>query len=520
MKRIVFIFGLLLPLFAAGQRLDRLPPASEIPREYRAQFRATLKEYNARAERLRAQGFDIVLDELSSVPTLQVIPGTSAQTNWGKDLLLPADLQTRILNECTKRVVVKVTDTGGKLTHPDLQEGQRPGSRYTGEPLLDDGNGHGTHCAGIIAGKDIGLAYGLVKKGLLTFKPVKFLTNAGGGSFTWVAQGYAGERAEDIALRAQGTAVIYSGSFGGGTAIIPVVETELQKSVQAGAYFIFAAGNTGGPVNYPAMSPFGIATASLDRSIVASSFSSKGEQILIAMPGQNINSTYKDGTYTVLSGTSMATPFLSAAAAIALSKWGIALLPTQEALRAYLAKIATDIPPSGKDDATGFGIAYIRSILDTQPGGTPPPPPPPPVDPEKVLATTRIENVTMRYSFAGENTLRNLNVISLELYGAGETAESALKAIRETADRYFANSYIAEIPKTGKGVESGLLGAAYWTVTFLNYTGRPIGLRGVRIVAKGEGATDVPIVLENIFDRAVDDLPASYEGVRPQLRKH
>jgi hypothetical protein len=524
MKTKLSIFFL---LFAAtmlqGQRLDRLPPASEIPREYRSEFRANLREYHRRADLLRQNGYDIVLDDLEQVPTFATFATTAAQTNWGEQMLLPPALRDRVKAECTHPVVIKVTDTGGKLTHSALVKGQLPGSSYTGESDPEDGNGHALHVAGIIGADAFGLAFPLIEKGLLKFKPVKILGNAGGGSFSWVSTCYATERPEDLNYIKAKTAVIYSGSFGGGTALIAPVEAELKKSTEAGVFFAFAAGNTGGPVNYPGNSPYAITCASLDQSMAVSSFSSRGPEVDNAKPGRSINSTYKAGGYATLSGTSMATPFLSAAMAIAISKWGLDYFPTTDAMKAYLAKVSTDLSPPGRDDPSGWGVAFIVSILNTKPdGGTPPPPPPPPppVEPEKVLATTVLNNVAMRYSFAGESTLRNLNIVSLELYGAGETTEKALQAIRETADRFFASSYIAEIPKAGKGVESGLQGAAYWTVTFLNYTGRPIGLRGVRIVAKGEAATDAPFILENIFDRAIDDLPSSYEQGSPQIRRY
>lgn len=510
--RKLFFFLLLLPVLASAQKSVFLPPPGEVAKEYRREYRARLTEFARNYEQLKAEGYDIILDDLSSIPTAVSIPTVSAQTNWGEQVLLPADVRARVLNECTRKVVIKITDTGGKLSHPDLQQGQITGSSYTGETDAEDGNGHATHVAGIIAGKDLGLAYELVKKGLLTFKPVKVLTNAGGGSFTWVAQAYAAERADDVALLAQGVAVIYSGSFGGGTAIIPAVETELQKSIQAGAYFIFAAGNTGGPVNYPAMSPLAIATASLDQSIVASSYSSRGPEVLAGMPGRNINSTYKDGTYAVLSGTSMATPFLSAAAAIALSKWGIALLPTQEALRAYLSKIATDIPPTGRDDATGYGIAYIRSILDTQPVGTPPPPPPP-VDPAPSIQvqTTVDDGFVIRYRFVGDQKDRILQIKEITMFTSATTAESSIEQARAYCREYFPAHQIVEIP-----LKDGLDGAAFWAGQFFEYWGKnnnkPLQIDFIT-VADEQGRSFV----RGGFDRA--ELPESYEGSGPRLVK-
>lgn len=512
--RKLFFFLLLLPVLASAQKSVFLPPPGEVAKEYRREYRARLTEFARNYEQLKAEGYDIILDDLSSIPTAVSIPTVSAQTNWGEQVLLPADVRARVLNECTRKVVIKITDTGGKLSHPDLQQGQITGSSYTGETDAEDGNGHATHVAGIIAGKDLGLAYELVKKGLLTFKPVKILNNSGGGSFTWVSQAYASERTNDAQLRAQNIPVIYSGSFGGGTAIIQPVEDEITKSIQTGAFFIFASGNTGGPVNYPAMSPYVIATASLDQSIVASSYSSRGPEVLAGMPGRNINSTYKDGTYAVLSGTSMATPFLSAAAAIALSKWGIALLPTQEALRAYLSKIATDIPPTGRDDATGYGIAYIRSILDTQPVGTPPPPPPPPpVDPAPSIQvqTTVDDGFVIRYRFVGDQKDRILQIKEITMFTSATTAESSIEQARAYCREYFPAHQIVEIP-----LKDGLDGAAFWAGQFFEYWGKnnnkPLQIDFIT-VADEQGRSFV----RGGFDRA--ELPESYEGSGPRLVK-
>lgn len=513
MKRIIFLFLTFLPLFAIGQRLESvLPPPSEVAKEYRPTYRKLVQADEQRRATLAEQGFDIILPAEEQVPTSISDANTLNQTNWGRDALA-AGIANRLATECVFQVVVKITDTGGKLSHPDLQVGQLVGSTYTGEATIDDVNGHATHCAGIIAAQGLGLAWPLVSSGKVRFKPVEVLTDGGGGSFTWVQNAYSTERAEDVAFRQAGTAVVYSGSFGGGTAIVGPVETEIEKSIAAGVYMFFANGNTGGPVNYPAMSPLALSIASLDQSMVASSYSSRGPETDIAMPGRNINSTFKGGTYAVLSGTSMATPFAAAAGAIALSKWGMGKLPNQAALTAYLTKIATDILPQGKDDATGFGVVFVQKILDTAPdGGTPPPPPPPPppVEPTpKVAAATVVSSGYMqRWTLQGSNTLRLLRIVEVHLFVEAETAEKSIDAAREWCEKFYPNNMIVDIPNKPTP-DGGLLGAGYWAGQFLEYFAKNNGgsLQVTKLVVADETGRTFEVMG---FDRA--DVPAEYGG--------
>ena len=519
MKRLILFFLLATcAIYAQAQRIEPiLPPASQVAKEYRPTYRKLVQADEQRRATLERQGFDIILPAEEQVPTLISNANALNQTNWGRDALA-AGVAERLATECVFPVIVKVTDTGGKLSHPDLQTGQLTGSTYTGEATLDDVNGHATHCAGIIAAQGLGLAWPLVSSGKVKFKPVEVLTDGGGGSFTWVQNAYSTERAEDVAFRQSGTAVVYSGSFGGGTAIVGPVETEIEKSMQAGVYMFFANGNTGGPVNYPAMSPLALSIASLDQSMVASSYSSRGPETDIAMPGRNINSTFKGGTYAVLSGTSMATPFAAAAGAIALSKWGMSKLPNQAALTAYLTKIATDIPPTDKDDATGYGVVFVQKILDTAPdGGTPPPPPPPPpVEPTpKVAAATVVTSGYMqRWTLEGSNTLRLLRIVEVHCYVEAETAEKSIDAAKEWCDRFFPNNQIVGIPDK-LGPDGGLLGAGYWSGQFLEYFAKNNGgsLQVNKLVVADETGRTFEVMG---FDRA--EVPAEYGGqVGPRL---
>lgn len=372
---LLFAFAITMPDFAA------------------AQSRSAMRKVEKSNKKALQGGSDIVLDPIEQVPESKPLKAnriSDAPTNWGVNLLLPETVKARLRSECTKHVVLKIYDTAPNYLHSALQTGKLPGSNYTGQAGTDDLNGHSTHCAGIAAGDGFGIAFALVEKGLLKYKPVKVLTDNGSGSFNMVAQAIAGERTEDISLINSGKYVVSSWSFGGGTSIVQNVESELKKSAEAGVVFIAAAGNTGQEgVNYPGKSPYCTAIAALQQSpLIRASYSTMGPEVVTAAPGSGIFSTYKGNTYATLSGTSMATPFVAGMTCVALSKWGNEYLRTPAQVKAYLAWVCSDIAPTGKDNQTGYGVAYVISILDKDPKYTPSnpqdpsdPPQDPPADP-------------------------------------------------------------------------------------------------------------------------------------------
>ena len=172
----------------------------------------------------------------------------------------------------------------------------------------DDGNGHGTHCAGItgaLTNNSIGIA-GVAPQ--TSIYAVRVLDNQGSGTLDAVAQG--------IREAADSGAKVISLSLGapnGGTALQQAVQYAWNK----GSVIVAAAGNAGNTkANYPAYYSEVIAVASTDQSDKKSSFSTYGSWVDVAAPGSNIYSTYKGSTYQLLSGTSMATPHVAGVAAL------------------------------------------------------------------------------------------------------------------------------------------------------------------------------------------------------------
>ncbi len=426
--------------------------------------------------------FDFTIPPIERVP--QKVQGLSIQavSNWGKDLLLPADVVKLMQDSCKYPGVLKIMDTGSKQTHIDLQYRQLPGSNYTNESGLTDGNGHGTHVSGIACAKDFGLLWPLVQKGLVEWKPVQVLTAGGSGNFSWITTAVNTEYAQDQTFINSGKFVVYNASLGGGTSILPDTENAFKRSYNIGVNFVFAAGNTGQPgVQYPGKSLYGIATGSLNSNLTLSSFSSTGPEIIAAMPGAGINSTYKNNTYAVLSGTSMASPANAAAVFIARSRWG-ALLSNSDKLKAYMKWVASDLPPTGRDDQTGWGIEYIRNILTKSPkdmgGITPPPPPPVDTIPVKPLRTLTF-NIEKDYSIIWASTAtvkaksrRMMDVKSAayqpikitELvvsYQSKTDVVNSEKIVKETIEGFFKSRGLQLLP----GMDEN--DALFWTAHFL-----------------------------------------------------
>ena len=138
--------------------------------------------------------------------------------------------------------------------------------------------------------------------------------------------------------------------------------TAITKVYQAGITQVAAAGNNGGPVIYPAAYPEAIAVSATDSTNTIASWSSRGPEVDLAAPGVNIRSTYKDGYYKTLSGTSMATPHVAGTAALVLStpvgtydqngngKWDPAEVQSK------LEATTDDLGTAGKDDLYGSGL--------------------------------------------------------------------------------------------------------------------------------------------------------------------
>jgi subtilisin family serine protease len=235
-------------------------------------------------------------------------------------------------------VIVAIVDTGVQVDHPDLknniwvntaEQGGKPGVDDDGNGYVDDvygwdfrnnrpnaidDNEHGTHCAGIIGAEMNGKGTVGVSP-LVKIMPLKFLGADGSGdTATAIAA---------INYAVDNGAKVISNSWGGGGRS-QLLEEAITRAVAKGVLVVAAAGNSASNndsvASYPANYPGVISVASTDRNDALSSFSNYGSATTrIAAPGSDIYSTVIGSSYAYLSGTSMATPQVSGALALALA---------------------------------------------------------------------------------------------------------------------------------------------------------------------------------------------------------
>ncbi|GAB2767171.1 S8 family peptidase [Salinimicrobium soli] len=205
--------------------------------------------------------------------------------------------------------VVWVIDSGIDLDHPDLNVETSPELAFSAftkgkDAGFDDGNGHGTHVAGTIAALDndfgvIGVAPGA------KVVPVKVLDSRGSGSYSGVIDGVnhvaAHGKAGDVANM----------SLGGPVSV--ALDDAVKAAAATGVKFALAAGNETDDANNHSPARANHANiytiSAVDSQYRFASFSNYGNPpVDYAAPGVAIKSTWKDGGYNTISGTSMASP--------------------------------------------------------------------------------------------------------------------------------------------------------------------------------------------------------------------
>ena len=328
--------------------------------------------------------FEIRLDEIPNDPRFPELYGmrNTGQTGGtaGADIRATNawDLFTGDPN-----LLLGVIDTGIDYNHPDLAANvwtnaveaagttgvDDDGNGYVddihgydfvnndGDPM--DDNGHGSHCAGTIGGVgDNGVGVTGVNWNV-KMAGIKFLSAGGSGSTAGAIAGV--EYAIAIGCR------LTSNSWGGGGFSQELLDA-INAAGAAGQLFIAAAGNSSSNTDtsphYPSSydSPYIIAVAATDHNDGLASFSSYGPTTVdLGAPGDDILSCQPGGGYQLLSGTSMATPHVAGAAALA---WGRFPNASNLQIKQLLLLRADPIPSLTGRCVTGARLNVFMAIAD------------------------------------------------------------------------------------------------------------------------------------------------------------
>ncbi|MET7515222.1 S8 family serine peptidase [Streptomyces sp. NPDC005480] len=234
--------------------------------------------------------------------------------SWGLDRIDQADTagdkKYTYPDSAGDGVTAYVIDTGVRISHKDFGGRASYGfDAVDNDDSADDGNGHGTHVAGTIAGD----AHGVAKKAKIV--AVRVLDNEGSGTTEQVVAGI-----DWVTKNHQGPSVANM-SLGGGAD--EALDAAVQKAIASGVTFAVAAGNESADASAgsPARVKEAITVASSTKDDKQSDFSNYGSVVDIYAPGSDITSDWNTGddATNTISGTSMATPHVVGAAAVYLS---------------------------------------------------------------------------------------------------------------------------------------------------------------------------------------------------------
>lgn len=257
---------------------------------------------------------------------------TAAMETWGSERILASSAWNQGITG--KGVIVAVIDSGVDITHPALaskiyvneaEKNGLPGVDDDGNGYIDDisgwdfalenpnnndTSGHGTHVAGIIAADHSGSMKGVAPD--VKILPLDFMD---GGS------GYTSDAIEAIEYAKKMNARVINASWGS-SFCSKILNDTIDSLKTKNILFVAAAGNSGNDLSYypefPAAfrSDAQITVGAITRRGFMAAYSNYGQYVDVMAPGDEILSTYSNHEYMYLSGTSMATPFVTGLAAL------------------------------------------------------------------------------------------------------------------------------------------------------------------------------------------------------------
>jgi minor extracellular protease Epr len=339
---------------------------NKVVSKYNGSFDHQFKHFNAATAEMTSQNIDklkkdstvdyVEEDNVVKISSTSIVKSSTSITNWGiNDINATASWASGLTG---KGVKIAIIDSG-VASHPDLSiaGGTNVISDSSGSSYADD-NGHGTHVAGIIAAQ--GLNGGV--KGVApdaSIYAVKALDSDG--------EGYTSDIISGIDWAIQNNMNIISMSMGTSDSSA-ALKNAIDTAYSNGILIVAAAGNdgntsgTGTNIEYPANYSSAIAVGAVDSNNKRAYFSSTGSKLEVSAPGVDIISTYLNNGYEKMSGTSMATPFVSGDLALLKQKYPSY---TNSQLRQLLDNNVKDLGTSGKDSLYGYGLITAPSSTTT-----------------------------------------------------------------------------------------------------------------------------------------------------------
>ena len=351
-----------------------------------AQYAALQNNKNITVTKVPMVTLDTIgLNDVSEVeePVYSIAARATDQKPWGIKAIYNS---TNPVPSGGQGINVAVLDTGVNTSHLDLVNRVEQCKDFTTTSTFvnnscTDRNGHGTHVAGSAladGGSDNGGVYGVAPQADLW--AYKVLLDSGSGYSDDIAA--AIRHAADQAV-ATGTKTVISMSLGA-SSNNSLISSAVTYAYGKGVLIVAAAGNSGyspGTIGYPGALVNAVAVAALEDkqengTYRVANYSSRGVRstagdyiiqqgdVEVSAPGSDVYSTWYNGGYNTISGTSMATPHVSGLAAKIWAQnptWTHTQLRTELQRRAKLVDIKGGYhAATGDDIASGFGFPRVQ----------------------------------------------------------------------------------------------------------------------------------------------------------------
>ncbi|MEU6544316.1 S8 family peptidase [Streptomyces sp. NPDC046859] len=325
-------------------------------------YRTALNGYEIEASETEAERLaaDPAVASVVQNRTFHVEGTQPSPPSWGLDRIdqknLPLNSSYTYPDSAGQGVTAYIIDTGVRITHQDF--GGRASYGYDAidnDNTAQDGNGHGTHVAGTVAGS----SYGVAKKAKIV--GVRVLNNSGSGTTAQVVAGI------DWVARNAVKPAVANMSLGGGADT--ALDTAVRNAIASGVTFAVAAGNesTNASTRSPARVAEAITVGATTSTDAKASYSNYGSALDLFAPGSSITSSWNSGdsATNTISGTSMATPHVAGAAALHLAD-------NPAATPAQVASALTAAATTGVVTSPGTGspnrLLYVGGGTTTPPG--------------------------------------------------------------------------------------------------------------------------------------------------------